>query len=205
MAPGPKAWESAHVKFLAVLLEPRRLPLWLAAAAALASGFALLAGDALLRPLGLVAFRGDRRGVLGLVFLGACAFVALTAVVGLLRRRAEARRMAARVGALDTAEQAVLREFFLQGRNTIAVPVNDLAVSGLLTEGVLAQVGGHLQPTPKGLVAAVRIDPAFRKHLEPDAVGLSSWSPAEGERRRLLQARPAFVGEVARWDAIFQL
>jgi hypothetical protein len=193
------------VRFLDFLLDPKRLPAWLAVTAALGSGFVLAAGDALLHPLGLIAFREHQREVIGLVFVGACALVALGAVVWLLRRRGDARRMADRVDALDAAEQAVLREFFLQGRNTIAVPVNDLAVAGLLTEGVLAQVGGQMQPTPKGLVAAVRIDPAFRRHLEPDAVGLSSWSPAEAERRRLLQARPAFVGEVARWDAIFQL
>ena len=193
------------MKFLDVLLDPKRLPAWLAVTAALGSGFVLAAGDALLRPLGLVAFRGDHRALLGLVCVGACVFAALSGVASIVRRLRVRRRLGHRVDALDPAEQAVLREFFLQGRNTIAVPVNDLAVSGLLTEGVLAQVGGHMQPTPKGFVAAVRIDPAFRRHLEPDAVGLSSWSPAEAERRRLLQARPAFVGEVARWDAIFQL
>ena len=193
------------MKFLEALFDPRRLPAWLAVTAALGSGFLLLAGPPLLRAFDLEALRAEHGPLLGLVFLGSCAFLALSLVASLARRVATSRRMQIRADALDTAEQAVLREFFLQGRNTIAVPVNDLAVAGLLTEGVLAQVGGHMQPTPKGLVAAVRMDPAFRSHVEPGAIGLTSWSPAEGERRRLLQARPAFVGEVARWDAIFQL
>ena len=191
--------------FLQILFDPRRLPSWLAVTAALGAGFLLIAGDPLLRPLHLATFRSEHRDVLGLVLVGASAFALLSGVTWVALRWATANRLLHRADSLDAAEQAVLREFFLQGRNTIAVPVNDLAVAGLLTEGVLAQVGGHVQPTPKGLVAAVRIDPLFRKHLEADAVGLTTWTPGEAERRRLLQRRPAFVGEVARWDAIFQL
>lgn len=193
------------MRVLEVLLDPRRLPTWLALTAALVACFLLVAPDVVLRPLHLVDLRSAHRDLAGLVLVASCVWLALTLVAAGRRHVGERRRRRERAAALDTAEQAVLREFFLQGRNTIAVPVNDLAVSGLLTEGVLAQVGGNVQPTPRGLVAAVRIDPALRKHLAPGSIGLSSWTPAETERRRLLQARPAFVGEVARWDAIFQL
>ena len=193
------------MKFLEWLIDPRRLPTWVAVAAALASGFVLLAPESVLRPLRLGGLASEYGRLPGLVCVGASAFAVLGGVVWILRRRRVARQRDQRIDALDEGERAVLREFFLQGRNTIAVPVNDLAVAGLLTEGVLAQVGGHMQPTPKGLVAAVRIEQDFRKHLEPHAIGLTTWSPTESERRRLLQARPSFVGEVARWDAIFQL
>lgn len=174
-------------------------------ALAIGAGLLLVLGDPVLERLRLDAFRERHAELIGLVFLGAAGYALLSGLAFLFGRHLVARRMRRRVEALDPAEQAVLREFALQGRNTIAVPVNDLAVAGLLTEGLLTQVGGHMQPTPKGLVAAVRIDRAFRRQLAPDAVGLTTWTPVEAERRRLLPLRPAFVGEVARWDAIFQL
>lgn len=193
------------MSFRKVLLDPRRLPTWLAFAAALGSGVLLFAGESVRDGLGLGSFAATHEEAIGLTFLGTLAFLALSGLFLLVDRAAAKRRRRARVNALDAAEQAILREFFLQGRNTIAAPVNDLAVAGLLTDEVLAQVGGQLQPTPQGLVAAVRIDAALRRQLTPRAIALSAWAPPEAERRRLLDTRPAFVGEVARWDAIFQL
>ncbi len=191
--------------FWKVLLHPKNLPTWVALAAALVSGFLLFARSLRFGPLHLDDFVAAHERTIALLFLGSLAFLAVGGLVLLVERIAGGMRYRQRLAILDVAEKAILREFVLQGRNTIAAPANDLAVAGLLTDGLLAQVGGQVQQTPRGLVAAVRIDPAAKKHLTPEAIGLTGWTPAESERRRLLDTRPAFVGEVARWDAIFQL
>lgn len=42
---------------------------------------------------------------------------------------------------LDDKEIAVLREFFIQGQNTLQLPVGHPVVAGLIEKGILEQVG----------------------------------------------------------------
>jgi hypothetical protein len=66
----------------------------------------------------------------------------------------EKRKEAVRgsIGALDSYEKAVLREFFIQKRNTILVPEQDAAVARLLQTGIIHIIGDGKQVLGVGWV-----------------------------------------------------
>ena len=60
-----------------------------------------------------------------------------------LAKREQRRQIAERIKRLDAHEQRVLREFEVQNRNTVLLPVGDPAVEGLLNVGIIEKVGSQ--------------------------------------------------------------
>ena len=89
---------------------------------------------------------------------------------------------------LDDREKAVLREFTIQGQNTIAAPFNDPVVAGLIAKKVLMLKG----TMSRGFLFPVAISPAVLNFLLAQHIGLSDSDDAD-EVRRIKQARPEFV------------
>lgn len=69
-------------------------------------------------------------------------------------------RQKEKLKALDNDEKAVLREFYILGKNTIPIVIDDPTVIGLINKGVIRQVGnqGYQTNFTIGIVAFFRAD-----------------------------------------------
>ena len=106
------------------------------------------------------------------------------------------RRILENLHNLDNAECAVLREFFLQGRNVIRMPIDSPDVVGLRRKGIVVIAGREGEQWHAGLMFPVAISEPALAVLQPNMIGLPDPKLSDAERDRavqkLIEARPFF-------------
>ena len=193
-------------KIISSLFDIAKLPSKVVGLVAVVATLLLFTRGGLARTLQLDGFM-DRHGhYVGVVWLAAVGLLILNATIGfirMLRRQRKKRRWRKAVPSviegLDRVELAVLREFTLQGRNAILLPIDHPTVAGLLNRRVLIRVGqvGH-QDLP-GFMFPVAMNPDFREGMSDEDLGMHP--PLSGDdRARFLSQRPAFVAESLRGE-----
>jgi hypothetical protein len=133
-----------------------------------------------------------------------CFIVLLIAAMRLLASRISSlaralnkkRQFIQYIKRLDENEKAVLREFIIQGQNTIEMPVEDKTVSGLIHKGILEQIGSKGEYSVRGLMLPVMIPFSSKKRLNPKMLGMPPVLNEE-TRNALSESRPKFIAEMA--------
>jgi len=93
---------------------------------------------------------------------------------------------------LDHGEKAILREFVIQGRNVIELPIGDPAVTGFIKRGILVQVIG-LKQTMNGCVCTVEINEKIKNRITPAMIDLPEGEPSDSEKNNIMRSRPRYM------------
>ena len=99
------------------------------------------------------------------------------------------------VRCLDFSERAVLREFILQRKSVIKLPVTEPAVKNLLDAGVLAYAYGQPFSEDDIMIKALMIALPARPLITYKALGLSKGKMSEEQIEQIMSARPKFAGK----------
>ena len=187
-------------------------------------GIALFAGLLLILPQQLVViFRLrpfiDQFGTyIGIAFLAAASLLVTNIlylvgkwIKGKLQKRNTEEKLTARKSQvqkkilfqLDSHEKAILREFIIQGKNTIKLPMDNSVVAGLIQSGVIRMVGQFAQPTIYGLMASFSLSEYAIGVLQPECLDLPNREPTPQEIQRITSERPAFVLRMQRFEGLF--
>ena len=148
----------------------------------------------------------DRYGLfVGLAFIASGALLGLNVFIWVyghfgrkLRRARWQRDLAKAITRLDHTEISVLREFFIQGKQTLMLPVDEPTVAGLLRKGLVHSASTVGQQSIAGILFPVAIDSDFQDVLSPAHVGLPPSDPSPADIERVRAERPSFMKEVAR-------
>jgi hypothetical protein len=145
----------------------------------LATGFLLIAPDIWLSTLRIQVFMRDYGWIMGVVFVISGALL-LTKAADWILKSIEKSRAKAKIkkeineiilGNLDEHEKTILREFSIQGKNTIQLPIDNPVVAGLSKKGFLKYVGAA--EYIRGVrVVAVMVSPAVVPFINSIIVGL---------------------------------
>ena len=103
---------------------------------------------------------------------------------------------------LDDAEAAVLREFFMKGKTTLKLPIDDETVAGLQSKRILVCVSNLGQASLAGMLFPMVIDDVARVLLTAALLRIPQ-PLTDTDRQRLLQERPPFVRRLDEMDALF--
>lgn len=188
------------MEMLTKLLEKRGAARWLLVAVVLVCGACLLLPAEAVDRLRLAKLLERYGEIMGMAFL--CSSVLLVVdllfeAVGFARQRfaweAQSERRRKRSLVLCQAEQSVLREFALQQRNTIFLPIDDPAVAGLIRSGILVVVGRAGHRARVGSLFPVAIADEYSEHLTPAALGLPCTAPTPEDIDHILSKRPDFA------------
>lgn len=148
----------------------------------------------------------DRYGLfVGLAFIASAALLGLNIFIWLYghmarrwRRLRWRRDLAKAISRLDHAEISVLREFFIQAKQTLMLPVDEPTVAGLLRKGMLHSVSAVGQRSIAGMLFPVAISSDLQDVLTSAHVGLPSGQMSPADIERVRSERPVFMQEVAR-------
>jgi len=99
------------------------------------------------------------------------------------------------VRCLDFSERAVLREFILQRKSVIKLPVTEPAVKNLLDAGVLTYAYGQPFSEDEIMIKALMIALPARPLITYKALGLSKGKMSEEQIEQIMSARPKFAGK----------
>lgn len=99
------------------------------------------------------------------------------------------------VRCLDFSERAVLREFILQRKSVIKLPVTEPAVKNLLDAGVLTYAYGQPFSEDDIMIKALMIALPARPLITYKALGLSKGNMSEEQIEQIMSARPKFASK----------
>ena len=99
------------------------------------------------------------------------------------------------VRCLDFSERAVLREFILQRKSVIKLPVTEPADKNLLDAGVLTYAYGQPFSEDDIMIKALMIALPARPLITYKALGLSKGKMSEEQIEQIMSARPKFAGK----------
>jgi len=94
---------------------------------------------------------------------------------------------------LDFEEKAVLREFIIQRKNVLALPMRELAVSNLLESGVLVPAYETQEIKGSGRIIKLSIAVDAREQLTHKVLGLPVGKLTDNEANQLKAARPEYA------------
>ncbi|MCL2917893.1 superinfection exclusion B family protein [Shewanella litorisediminis] len=141
--------------------------------------------------------------LIGLGLIIACAFFAsllanflLDEAISYLGTKRKKEVIEHKVKLLDPAERALLREFFLQGKTILTLPVEELAVRSLVDTNILECLGNVKHYAIQGSTADYKISMLAREHLNRNVLRLPNGELSQEDMQNLIKARPGFVGNV---------
>lgn len=108
-----------------------------------------------------------------------------------------------RLEKLDPSEKSVLREFYLQGQNSLKLPMDHPVVAGLINAGVLRLIGQHGRMSTAGMLFSMKISGFVRENLTYDLLDLPSGKPSHEEIEFLKNNRPPFMNSILREESLF--
>jgi ribosomal protein S25 len=96
------------------------------------------------------------------------------------------------VASLDFAEKALLREYVLQRKSVLNLPVTEPTVRNLIDEGVLKVVNVTDETTHKAMVI---ISKEARPYITYKAIGLTLGKMSDEQVSQIMSARPEYARE----------
>ena len=108
------------------------------------------------------------------------------------------------VNTLDPHEKAVLREFYIQGQDTLKIPMDNPTVSGLINKRILCQVGQYGQMSLVGMLFNFSITKVARENLTPEILELPIGESLEQDIQRIRSARPRWMIKIEKNRRLFE-
>lgn len=105
------------------------------------------------------------------------------------------------IAQLDFSEKVILREFYIQVRHVIELPLDHPTVAGLVLKRILLRCGREGYASLAGRVYPFTLAPAARSLLKPEYVDLPL-NPTEQEKISVEKERPNFIPEIERHDQL---
>ena len=182
------------------LFDIGKLPSKILAWICLLSAFLLFCPQRIAKAVHVEAIPANISLYIGLAFVGSASLLAINLILWIwsfIHRKVSHRiwtvRLVEVLAQLDPAELAVLREFYIQEANSLKMPVDDPTVAGLRDKGVLVSVGQLGEASIAGMLFPLAISQSAKRLITGEWLGLPNREPTQEERRRIIEARPAFV------------
>ncbi|MBE2282287.1 MAG: superinfection exclusion B family protein [Prosthecobacter sp.] len=198
------------MEIFAKAIEFLKLPVRHTWTISLASGFVLFAPESVLKLLRIDGLKQEFGTYVGLTFLVSTLIVSLhviTSIWAWIQRRSrfsESRvRTMQALAQLDPKEKAILREFYIQGQNTLQMPVDQAVVSGLIAKGVLCRVGTMGERSLAGLLFPVQLTQEADALVTSSLIEMPDEPISDHELDFLRKNRPEFLAEIDHHNNIY--
>lgn len=104
---------------------------------------------------------------------------------------------------LDNHEKALLREFYINGKHTLQLPLDNETVVGLLNKHIIFQASSTGFSNIYGICFPYSITDIAKENLTNSIIDLPS-NPTEQDRIRIINERPYWAKEKDRLESIFK-
>lgn len=128
-------------------------------------------------------------------FVSQCLLILLDLLHQQLSAYQQRNQLEQMIRCLDFSERAVLREFVLQRKSVIKLPITEPAVKNLLDAGVLTYAYGQPLFEDDSMIKALMIALPARPLITYRALGLSKGKMSEEQIEQIMSARPKFASK----------
>jgi hypothetical protein len=197
-------------EWITKILELAKVPTKLVVSICIASGILLFLPKNWQEKIYLHIFTENYGVYLGATFILTLSILFSEAIIWFFKKiriqRAESKAQTEVILALtdlDQKELAILREFFIQGQNTLQLPVSHPVVAGLIQKGILEQVGSLGEQSLIGPLFSLSISEFVKPVVTLETVGLHDREPSQKEIDWVRKNRPEFVRELERRKSLY--
>lgn len=101
---------------------------------------------------------------------------------------------------LDDSEKAIMREFGIQRKNTIQLPIDHHVVAGLLKKRLITIVGTNGKASLAGVLCPVNISSYAEPYITEELLGFPkvNGKPTEEQIYEVMSKRPRFIDTIER-------
>lgn len=194
------------MEFFKSIFDITKLPTKIFLVLSLISGFFIFANEQLIKKFKLEKFE-EYGQYIGAIFLFSTSLVIINFIIWIFNtvsRKIKIKKLknefSKRLKELDFYEQSVLREFYLTGKNSLKMPIDDAVVSGLLNKKILVynqQFNGNM--IGSGFDFVLSINSLAKKYLTNEDINLSN-DESEENLNFLRSNRPNWVNRINRFD-----
>lgn len=196
-------------KFLEKLFDIKKIPTKLLFVIWLSSGLILFVPERFLTKLNLTDFLKDYGKYIGIAFLISSAFLVVT-LVNYIGRRISRKRLTEKIKKsilkdikyLDIHEKALLREFYINGKQTLQMPLDNDTVVGLVNKHIIYQASSTGFTYLHGVYFPYSMTELALDNLTPELLELPQ-NPTEEDKHRILSQRPNWAKEKSRIEDLF--
>ena len=196
-------------KFLEKLFDIKKIPTKLIFVIWLSSFFLLFIPQSLLTKLNINEFIKDYGKFIGITFLISSAFLLVTFISFITRSitrkriRKKIRQQICRdIQYLDYHEKALLREFSINGKHALQLPMDNDTVVSLVNKHIIYQASNTGFTYLHGAYWTFSITEIALENLKNNLIDLPD-NPTEDEKTRILNERPTWAKERSRIDNMF--
>lgn len=196
------------MEFLAKIFDITKLPSKFFAWVALLSGLYLFLPSSAIEVLNLGHFPPDYKAYAGGAFVGSSSFLVInlfiliwSAIHRTWSRRGLKRSVKRALEELDRDEVAVLREFMLQGRHVIELPVDHPTVAGLINKHVIYLASRTGYRDLAGNVFPVQLSCTTKDFLTPALLSVPL-EPTQQDIERIRDERPIYMGQIEKAERL---
>mgnify|MGYP000274158078 CR=1 FL=1 len=188
-----------------------KLPMKYLWVAALFSGLTLFLPTEMVKELGLDVLLEKYRPWLGALFIFSTCLVVIE-IFQIIWKKLKSNRLEAKFNSklidhlndLDPHEKSVLREYFIQNRNTLQLPYDNATISGMLNHGLLHMAGNTGERSLAGMLLPIKINPKIRGLITNHMIDLpESQNPTQADIEWIRDNRPEFTREIAHHNEVF--
>ena len=126
-------------------------------------------------------------------FLSQAVIVLFNIAVDFLTRHVTSVKMTDMIRCLDFTERAVLREFVIQRRSVINLPVTEPSVRNLMNAGILTYAYGTPSQADESVIKGMMISLEARPYITYRVLGLSRTHMSEEDVAQIMSERPRFA------------
>lgn len=200
------------------LVSVGKIPTNIIVLVCLVSGILLFSPETWVEQLSLVDFKKNYGQYFGITFITTLVFLIIL-IVNRTTSSIKSKKVSKKfkkiieesIDILDYQEKAVLREFYMQSRSTIQMPINDPTVSALMSKGILYQVGNYGRQHMTGLLFNLAISDLAKKKIQSngiECIGLPSVPPEDTKLQEkvledLMKNRPPWMMSIQRDQRLF--
>jgi len=196
------------MNFLSSLLDLNKITAKTAFLVLIISGCLLFFPASVLLKLEIVTFKKEFGKYFGFAFLASAAFLIVALlnwfqqkVNSIIAKRKWAKKLAESIKKIDFAEVAVLREFHINGQQSLDMPIDDPVVAGMLNKGILYQLSSMGQMSREGMMMPVAVNRLIADAITLEFLGLPHTEPTQEKVREILIARPDWAKSVTQRKA----
>lgn len=196
------------MEFLTKIFDITKLPSKFFAWVALLSGLYLFLPSSAITALNLGQFPSEYKAYAGVAFVGSSSFLGINLSIWIWssmhrawNRRGHKRKVELALDDLDSDEIAVLREFLLQGRHVIELPVDHPTVAGLINKRVIYVASRTGYRDLAGNVFPVQLSNITKKLLTPALLFIPQ-EPTQQEIERIRGERPIYMGQLEKAERL---
>lgn len=124
-----------------------------------------------------------------------------------LEKKEKENKIRQKISSLDPHEKAVLREFIIQSKNTIELPIDHHVVTGLINSGIINVVSEYVTGNILiGLLSSGSLSEFARDIIFKDLeiIGMNNRQPTEQEKYSILKQRPDFILQIERHNNLYK-